>query len=347
MAMNDRYRERIDVIGTTQRDRHIHRIKDRIIRRIVDNPSYKPTAMVNGVETGLVINGSTQEYYKEWEALPDQEIYAGSYVDWGNGKWIVVTCSTDDEIYKRGNMWECNWLFKWQNSKGEIIERWGFASSASKYNEGVEESKIMTLGSDQCKAYLPLDDEVLAVSKVKEPKFFIDNLMTGQRTVYVLHNHANVYHSFDTQGEAVHGVTDWILKEDTYTPTPEDLLYGVCNYFDPATLVPEDTSGDPFGGVTATITGSDVLKISKAKTYTITFYDSEGNIIADNPPFIHWWKVNCDFETDVEQSAYVDEFAFTIKVSDEKYVDDYLKLQVIVDDLVIAEKTIQVKSLYS
>ena len=346
--MSDRYSARINVIGETQRDRYIHRIHDRIIRRIVDNPSYKPTAKINGVEAGLVINSSTQEYYKEWEALPDQEIYAGSYVDWGNGKWLVVTCSTDDEIYKSGHMWECNWLFKWQNAKGEIIERWGFASSASKYNEGVEDGKVMTLGSDQCKAYLPLDDEVLAVSKVKEPRFFIDNLKTGQRTVYVLHNHANVYHTFDVQGEeGVHGVTDWILKEDTYTPTEEDLLYGVCGYFDPATLILEDTSGESFDNLTATITGSDVLKISKEKTYTITFYDGDGNVITDNPWFVHWWKVDCDFVEDVEQSPYVDGFTFTIKVSDEKYVDDYLKLQVIVDDLVVAEKTIQVKSLYS
>ena len=193
-----RYEARVLLKGMTERDRRIARIKDDMIGKIIHNPSYKPNAVITdsyGDErhTGLVITNSTQEYYKEFEALPNTEIYAGDYVQWGRGVWLVQSCSTDDETYKRGYLWECNWLMKWENDDGDIIERWCFASSASKYNEGVEEDKVFILGSDQCKVYMPVDEEVLAVTKKKEMLFIIDNAIAGQPRIYEAHNPSNVY----------------------------------------------------------------------------------------------------------------------------------------------------------
>ena len=333
-----RYSDRVLRRGDTRRDRWISHIKDDVFRT-VENPAYKPDAVItdsygNERHTGLVINHGMQEYYKEFQALPDTPIYAGDYVHWGRGVWLVHSCSTDGEIYKTGRLWECNWLMKWQNEEGDIIERWCFASSASKYNEGVEQDKVFTLGSDQCKVYMPIDDEVLAVTKKKEMCFIIDNSIKGQPLVYEAHNPANVYSTFDIlKGDdgKLHGVTDWILKETTYTLTAKELEMGVCGYKDPNQVTPDyDDDGDLNP---SDITGVDVLPLTKFKTYT---YPEE----SWTP--LHLWRINCAYDVIREENGNV----IKIKVDDRNAIGSYLKLQAVEYDTPVAEKTIEIKGLF-
>lgn len=319
--------------GVTERDRRISLLKYDINTKVKDNPSYKLNAIVtdtygNERQVGLVINRGTQEYYKEFEALPDTPIYAGDYIHWGRGIWVVQSCSTDDETYKRGALWQCNWEMKWQNDRGEIIKRWCFASSASKYNEGVEQDKVFTLGSDQCKVYMPVDEEVLAVTKKKEMCFIIDNATVGQPRIYEAHNPSNVYSTFDVLRDddgKLHGVTDWILKETTYTLSEKEKELGVCGYRDPDEQQPTPVESD--------ISGVDALPLTKFKTFT---YPSE-----------LWtetfsWRINCAFNVLSDTTENI----IKIKVDDRNAIGSHLKLQVVDYDTVLAEKTIEIKGLY-
>lgn len=329
-----RYEARVLLKGVTERDRRIARIRDDMFNKIIHNPSYKPNAVITdsyGDErhVGLVINRGTQEYYKEFEALPDTPIYAGDYIKWGRGMWLVQSCSTDDETYKRGQLWECNWLMKWQNDNGDIVERWCFASSASKYNEGVEEDKVFILGSDQCKVYMPVDEEVLAVTKKKEMLFIIDNAVSGQPRIYEAHNPSNVYSTFDILRDddgKIHGVTDWILKETTYTLTEEEKELGVCKHrikedIDPTPIEPSD------------ISGVDKLPLTKFKTYEYPIEPWNN---------LYFWRINCVY--DVISEADVNKIK--IRVDDKNAIGSHLKLQVVEYDTVIAEKIIEIKGLF-
>ena len=328
-----RYEARVLLKGATERDRRIARIQDDMIAKIVHNPSYKPNALITdsyGDERhiGLVINNGTQEYYKEFEALPKTEIYAGDYVHWGRGIWIVQSCSTDDETYKRGHLWECNWLMKWQNDDGDIIERWCFASSASKYNEGVEQDKVFTLGSDQCKVYMPVDEEVLAVTKKKEMLFIIDNATLGQPRIYEAHNPSNVYSTFDILREdddgKIHGVTDWILKETTYTLTEEEKELGVCKYRTP------QTSPQP---IQSEIKGGDTLPLTKSKTYSVDMPQWDQD---------YYWKVTCNYPVIQE----VDGQTIKVRVDDRNAIGSFLKIEVIDYGTVVATKSVEIKGIY-
>lgn len=329
-----RYEARVLLKGATARDRWVKRIQDDIIGKITENPSYKNNAVItdtygNERHVGLVINRGTQEYYKEFEALPNTEIYAGDYVRWGRGIWIVQSCSTDDEIYKRGQLWECNWLMKWQNDDGEIIERWCFASSASKYNEGVEQDKVFTLGSDQCKVYMPIDDEVLAVTKKKEMLFIIDNAIKGQPRIYEAHNPSNVYSTFDVLREdedgKLHGVTDWILKETTYTLTEEELELGVCRY------KKKDTEPTPV--TPSEIIGGDTIPLTKSKTYSVDMENWDKD---------YFWKVTCEYP--VIQEA--DGQTIKVRVDDRSAIGSFLKIEVINYGTVVATKSVEIKGIY-
>ena len=329
-----RYEARVLLKGVTERDRRIARIRDDMFNKIIHNPSYKPNAVITdsyGDErhVGLVINRGTQEYYKEFEALPDTPIYAGDYIKWGRGVWLVQSCSTDDETYKRGQLWECNWLMKWQNDNGDIVERWCFASSASKYNEGVEEDKVFILGSDQCKVYMPVDEEVLAVTKKKEMLFIIDNAVSGQPRIYEAHNPSNVYSTFDILRDddgKIHGVTDWILKETTYTLTEEEKELGVCKH-----RIKEDIYPTPIEP--SDISGVDKLPLTKFKTYEYPIEPWNN---------LYFWRINCVY--DVISEADVNKIK--IRVDDKNAIGSHLKLQVVEYDTVIAEKIIEIKGLF-
>ena len=328
-----RYEARVLLKGATERDRRIARMQDDMVSKIVHNPSYKPNALITdsyGDERhiGLVINNGTQEYYKEFNALPKSEIYAGDYVHWGRGIWLVQSCSTDDETYKRGHLWECNWLMKWQNDSGDIIERWCFASSASKYNEGVEQDKVFTLGSDQCKVYMPVDEEVLAVTKKKEMLFIIDNATLGQPRIYEAHNPSNVYSTFDVLREGedgrIHGVTDWILKETTYTLTEEEKRLGVCKYRTPQ-VTPEPTQSE--------IKGGDTLPLTKSKTYSVDISEWDED---------YHWKVACAYPVIYEEDGQT----IKVRVDDRNAIGSFLKIEVIDYGTVIATKSVEIKGIY-
>lgn len=282
----DRYTSRMNLHGTTQRERAKNRLIAHLNDRTQHSLSYK-NILLNGEESQLVINSGTQPYYKEFQSLPSQEINIGDYVEWANSHWIVVTCDSDDEIYRDGKLNQCNYLLKWQNELGEIIERWAVIQSASKYNDGTDSNAVITLGSDQLSIIVPIDSETIKLKKSMSKKFFIDG-NTEDPTAYELTGTGNVPDTYNG-----HGITSWIVKECAYTATEDDLKYGVCNYKaidteENPTTPPENP--DEMTDLRAVITfkGSQELKIGgTTKTLTGSFVDLDGNATTD----IGVWEV--------------------------------------------------------
>lgn len=304
-----RYEERINLYGTTQRERLLNRQKQLLSNKLPNSLSYKDI-LLNGEPSQLVINTGTQPYYKEFESLLGQEINIGDYVEWANSHWLVVTCDSDDEVYRDGKLNQCNWLLKWQNDKGEIIERWAVVNSASKYNDGTNGNKILTLGSDQLSVVIPVDEESIKLKKSQSRKFFIDNNM-GDPTVYELTNPGNVVNTYNG-----HGVTDWIVKETQYNPTADDLKYGVCDYIAPATspALSESNNTDVDGSpicLKVEYSGSPIIKVGGLyKTFKGVITDIDGNALSD----VGEWTINCDFVNKL--TTVVSDNQIKIKISD-------------------------------
>ena len=329
----DRYEARINLHGTTQRER----AKNRLITHLNDKTQHSLSCkdiLLNGVKTQLIINSGTQPYYKEFQSLPSQQINIGDYVEWANSYWIVTTCDSDDEIYRDGKLEQCNYLLKWQNELGEIIERNAVISSASKYNDGTTSNNVITLGSDQLSVIIPLDEEAIKLKKSMGKKFFIDSNKEDP-TTYELTGTGNVPDTYNG-----HGITSWIVKECAYTATEDDLKYGVCNYKSVDTT-PEENPDETTvltDDVKVTISGNKNLKIGYARTYTATFTDAEGNVV-DDVDFS--WNIVSDFEV----GQVVNGNEIELLVEDEEFVDSSILLQIIVDDEIVSEIEITVVGL--
>ena len=322
----DRYEARINLHGTTQRER----AKNRLITHLNDKTQHSLSCkdiLLNGVKTQLIINSGTQPYYKEFQSLPDQQINIGDYIEWANSHWIVTTCDSDDELYRDGKLEQCNYLLKWQNELGEIVERWSIIKSASKYNDGTTSNDVLSLGSDQLSVIIPLDKEVIKLKKSMGKKFFIDSNKEDP-TTYELTGTGNVPDTYNG-----HGITSWIVKECAYTATEDDLKYGVCNYKSVDTTPDEnpDETTVLTDNVKATISGNKNLKVGYARTYTVTFTDAEENVV-DDMDFS--WNIVSDFE--VGQTVNGNEIE--LLVDDEDCIDSLFYLQIInSDNKVIAE----------
>ena len=317
----DRYSARMNLRGSTQRERELNRLKSDIIRKAPNSLSYK-NIKLNGEPTQLIINTGTQPYYKEFQSLPNQEINIGDYIEWANSHWIVVACDFDDEIYRDGKLNQCNYLLKWQNELGEIIERWAVIQSASKYNDGTTSNNVISLGSDQLSIIIPLDDESLKLKKSMSKKFFID-FNKEDPTTYELTNTGNVPDTYNG-----HGVTSWIVKECAYSASDDDLKHGVCNYTEvsnPTSPTPPQLSNPNETAVlNTTISGTTNLKIGISRTYTVNFTDKSGNDIQwNNVDFA--WNVVSDFK--VEQK--ISENKISLIVEDEDCIYSFFVLQVI------------------
>lgn len=328
----DRYTARMNLHGTTQRERAKNRLIAHLNDRTQHSLSYK-NILLNGEESQLVINSSTQPYYKEFQSLPSQEINIGDYVEWANSHWIVVTCDSDDEIYKDGKLNQCNYLLKWQNELGEIIERWAVIQSASKYNDGTDSNAVITLGSDQLSIIVPIDSETIKLKKSMSKKFFIDG-NTEDPTTYELTGTGNVPDTYNG-----HGITSWIVKECAYTATEDDLKYGVCNY--KAVDTEEDTTTPPenpdeMTDLRVVISGNKNLKVGFSRTYTATITDTDGNAVEWDDTYS--WNVSSEF--DVGQK--IDNNKIKLLVENEDYVDSLILLQVIQNNSVIEEIEITV-----
>lgn len=322
----DRYTARINLHGTTQRERMVNRTKANLQNKVVDSLSYK-TIKLNGVETQLVINEGTQPYYKEFESMPGQEINIGDYIEWANSWWLVTTCDYDDELYRNGKLQQCNYLLKWQNELGEIIERQAVVLSASKYNDGLAESNVISLGSDKLSINIPLDAEALKLKKSMAKKFFIDNNKEDP-TAYLLANTGNVTDTYNG-----HGITHWIVEECAYTASEDDLKYGVCDYISPTTT-PEDD--DKTTILTAKIEGNTNLKVGFGRSYT-------ANIVNENGDVVRWddtysWNVISFIDVNVKTEGN----KIWLLVENEDFVDEKFKIQVLRDKSPIGEMVISI-----
>lgn len=323
----DRYSARINLHGTTYRERLLNRTKDTLNIKLPNGLSYKDV-LLNGEETQLIINSGNQTYYKEFQSLPNAVINAGDYVDFANKKWLVTSADADDELYIDGQLEECNWLLKWQNEQGDIVERWAVILSASKYNDGTDGNNVILLGSDQLSVKIPVDKESLRLKKSMSVKFFIDN-DSENPTVYELTGTGNVSNTYGG-----HGVTSWIVKECAYTPTPDDLKYGVCNYKSKST---EGISPayDNTTNLSFVISGGNTLRCGRFKTWMISFTNSSENQIKDCN---FKWNIVSDFNVIQEPSGH----KIKLKVNDENCIDSSFLLQVVDENSVLSETKVTV-----
>lgn len=315
----DRYTARMNLHGTTQRERLSARLKTELSNKLSGNLSTKDV-LLNGVETKLVINTGTKPYYKEFQAFPNQQITMGDYVEWANRTWLVYEADADDEFYINGKMYECNYKLYWQDENGKIVSKACFVQNASSYNNGEEANKVITLASNQFMVWMPLDNDTLNLRNGK--RIFIDNYEI-EPYCYKLTRPDNVSMKFGNKGCTyyIFTQTETDKSVDKQIELEDGTKVWLADYVTPTT---SDDDSDETDVLLSYISGNPTLKVDVLGAYTATLLDSDGKEVEWDDT-LHAWRVVSDFDVISKGNGN----QITLMVEDEDCIDSSFILRAV------------------
>lgn len=261
MATFGEYKARLKLRGNTARERALYHEKFDVKTNAVESLSCKD-CIVGDMAQKLVIDDGTLPYYKEVCSLPDETFNAGQYVEWADTMWLIVSCDWDKEVYTYGKMQQCNWLMKWQNTNGKIIERWAVVNPASKYSNGEKSAVVITIPSNNYIVYLPNDSETLALPVDK--RIFVDFNVTSPKC-YEITRIDTVTMSYDGTPLPRYdgkGCVLLVLTECLYNSDTDRIDLMLCDYIAPESLP------QPSSPIEITYSGSPEIRIGGRKTFS-------------------------------------------------------------------------------
>lgn len=261
MATFGEYKARLKLRGNTARERALYHEKFDVKTNAVESLSCKD-CIVGGMAQKLVIDDGTLPYYKEVCSLPDETFNAGQYVEWADTMWLIVSCDWDKEVYTYGKMQQCNWLMKWQNTNGKIIERWAVVNPASKYSNGEKSAVVITVPSNNYIVYLPNDSETLVLPVDK--RIFVDFNVTSPKC-YEITRIDTVTMSYDGTPLPRYdgkGCVLLVLTECLYNSDTDRIDLMLCDYINPNNLP------QPSSPIEITYSGSPEIRIGGRKTFS-------------------------------------------------------------------------------
>lgn len=308
----DRYSARMNLRGSTQRERELNRLKSDILRKAPSSLSYKDVKL-NGEPTQLMINTSTKPYYKEFQSLPDQRILAGDYVEWADSMWLVLNADCDDEVYTDGNLRQCQHRIYWQKADGTIVSRFAYTENASAYNNGETSNNTITLESNQFMVYIPYDKETAELDNGKRIHMSRSN---AKCKPYELTRPDDVTYGFGEKGvlNIIFTQTQYNQDKDKLITLEDGTQAWICDYIPPSTHLPPSSSSDETtisSEMRINCANLEIKPTGYPKTLTAILYNTKtGEII---PNAIFEWSVQSNIS---EYLSYtIDENTLNLSLS--------------------------------
>lgn len=332
--------------------------KEESIQSVKDNFDIRRYHTAEGYD--IEINGITERCLVQMSSNPLRElndirkihcpitadVKRGYYVKYEDTVWIIDTnVANIDGAYLSTRMSRCQYLLRWQNQNGELIERWGYSSDQTKYSNGQTGNNVITIGDNQYCLLLPIDEETKRLKRGM--RFAVDFEDSDEPDIYALTNrkvNLNNELYFDRGGTMTITLSFDALNrdKDKQVVLEDGRKVWICDYRDidsPSPTPPKPSNPNETAVLNATISGTTNIRIGVTRTYTATLSDNDGNAVQwDDTKYC--WNVVSDF--DVSQTATENKISLTVE--DEDFIDSSFLLQLIKldDGSVISEIEITV-----
>ena len=264
----------------------------------------------------------------------------GDYIEWNNQIWLVTLLDSNDKTYHSGYMYLCTVPLRWQNAKGEIVERWAYSEDFTKYSSGISSNNTTTVGDNQYGLTLPIDEETKTLKR--DMRFPIDFDDAEEPEIYKLTNRKVMLNNnsyFDRGGTMIATMSFNELNKSTdrRVAMSDGREVWICNYTEPTTPPENDDETTILSGaITGTIFGNKNLKVGFARTYTAHLVDEDGNAVEWSNEFK--WNIVSDIEVGLAENGNQVE----LLVDDEDLVDSTFFLQLLSGGSVITQIVITV-----
>lgn len=219
----DTYQTRLEVNGKTRRERALKHTQFYISNKITNSLSCH-NVLINGIEqTVTILNQREDMALKKICALPGESLTHGGLVDFAESKWLITEIDANDEVYTSGMMQRCNYLLKWLNKKGEIIEKWCIVEDGTKYLIGEKTEDMMSIGDARIAITICKDKDTIDLCRGK--RFLVDDLDTDNPLAYQITKPNKLFNVYDGQG-----VFRFILNEVNMTDD-DNVELRIADYF--------------------------------------------------------------------------------------------------------------------
>lgn len=252
MGAWDRYAARATIYGATGRERALNRTQDFISRKIVDSLSYH-NVTINGVPQSVVILTDNSDISKKKiRSLPGESLAHGGLVDYADNKWLITELSADDEVYASGIMEQCNYILKWINPQGKIIEKWCRIVDGTKYLIGEKSNQLMSIGDARMALTIGKDEDTIGLKRGM--RFLIADLDQTEVLAYQITKPNTLFNIYENEG-----VFRFIMNEVNLTDNDNTELR-IADYYSWMPHIPRDNDH-----VNPDIPIEDIVEAAKQK----------------------------------------------------------------------------------
>lgn len=223
MSVWDTYQARLEIVGTTRRERALKHTQAYISDKITGSLSCHKV-LIDGVEqTVSILNQREDMALKKICALPGERLLHGGLVDFADSKWLITEIDANDEVYSSGMMQRCNYLLKWLNKKGEIVEKWCIVEDGTKYLIGEKAEDMMSIGDARIAITIRKDQDTIELGRGK--RFLVDDPNAEAPLAYQITKPNKLFNLYDNIG-----VFRFILNEVNMTDD-DNVELRIADYF--------------------------------------------------------------------------------------------------------------------
>lgn len=218
----EKYEARMQSVGYTKREMLLNHSKQSISRRLRDSLAFH-TVLIDGMEREVGIIKKADLSTKTIVALPGEQLIHGGIVDYESNKWLITEIDASSEVYERGLMQQCNYVLKWVDADGMIVEKWCIVEDGTKYLIGERSEQMMTIGDARISITIGKDEDTAMIKRGM--RFLIDDQDAGSTHAYQVTKLNRLFNLFNGKG-----VYRFILTEDQLTQNDNTELM-IADYY--------------------------------------------------------------------------------------------------------------------
>ncbi len=257
-------------------------------------------------------NGVTVKF----QTLYETPVVVGDIIyDANKDEYLICTEAFDiDSIHYKGKFTLCNWILKWQNKDGMILEYPCYDMNSTQYNSGEQYNRNFTIGSSQHMITLPCDANTIELSNPQ--RFYLDKATINPTTFIVTQNDTTSYN----YGKK--GLVKVTVYEHPNNPETDRPDLGICDYIDmSASCTNNDACCRKASKAIIEYSTTVIKSGGDLQTFIGKFYDKNGNEVENIVPH---WTIVCGF-SNVLQVKEIDN-CLSIGIDDDSYIDEEFKL---------------------
>ncbi len=325
MQCLDRFNKRMSRGGGSLREEYVFNTRELLRETFADDPSFADNIYFwklglkeyrNESPIGIRLYGRTFSAANgvtvKFQSPCNTPIVVGDVIyDSKENEYLICTEAFNvDDINYKGKFTLCNWILKWQNKDGKILEYPCYDMNSTQYNSGEQSNKNFTIGSSQHMLTLPSDENTIALNSPQ--RFYLDKNMNNP-TSFIVTQNDTTSHNYGKKGLVK--LTVYESQNNSETDRPD---LGICDYIDVSTnknccckvskaIIDYNTTVIKSGGDSQMFIGK--------------FYDDKENEITNIVPH---WTIICDFSSKLQVKEF--DNCLSIGIDDDSYIDEEFKL---------------------